>query len=77
MNGFGTVSGKIRKAFPNLSEWHIGKLARLIVTSCDNYEEALDVASEIPRQTFGTFRFNAKSKDWIVFCDTRGNPIDH
>jgi len=44
----------------------VARLARLIVLACDDEEEAVSVASRIPRARYGTFRFVMSTKEWVM-----------
>ena len=77
VENFETVTSVIKGVFPSLPDVRIERLARLIVSSCDDYNEALDIARKIPRQAYGTFRFNVVDKQWIVFYNSYGGEVDH
>ena len=77
MEDFGSVTSIIKGVFPHIPDVRIARLARLIVSSCDDYNEALEVARKIPRQRYGTFRFNVVDKQWIVFYNSYGGEVDH
>jgi hypothetical protein len=74
---FPTVSGIIREVFPNLPSHRIERIARVIVSSCDDYWEATDIAYKIPAMPWGTFRFDAKSKQWVILYNSFGDMVDH
>ena len=72
-----TVTSIIGDVFPYIPRHRIQRIAKIIVSACDDYLEATDIAYKIPRQTWGTFRFDVNSKQWVKFYNSCGCEIDH
>jgi len=77
MEDFETVSSIISKTFPTLPDGRLHLLSRLIVSSCNDYSESLEVAHNIPCQRYGSFRFDCKTKSWVVLYNSYGGQVDH